>query len=125
MRARGRQRRHLSRPLAIGLAALAVAAAGGAALPASAHSQPVGFRKPVFVDNQLAGSEGFVMYAAKSHRLIYVTHEGTTLLYRGGLAGAPGGDADFASNYRNQVNLWTSQNDGQSWQRVNWNGTGF
>src|SRR5436305_9890567 len=107
------------------IAAVAVAAIAST-LPASAHStHHIGFRKPVFVDDQLAGSEGFVIYAAKSHRLIYVTHEGTTLLYRGGLSGGPGGDADFATNYRNQVNLWTSKNDGRSWQRVNWNGSGF
>src|SRR3954454_18602383 len=38
-------------------------------------AQKLTFRAPVFVDSQLAGSEGFVMYAAKSHRLVYATHE--------------------------------------------------
>ena len=103
----------------------AASALAVAAVPADAHSSKVGFRKPVFVDNQLAGSEGFVMYAAKSGRLIYVTHEGTTLLYKPAMTGSPQGDSDFASNYRNQVNLWTSKDDGRTWQRVNWNGTGF
>jgi hypothetical protein len=109
------------------LAAAAVCCLAATALPATAHGGvgSLGFRKPVFVDTQLAGSEGFVMYAAKSHRLVYVTHEGTTLLYRSGLSGAPGGGGDFVSNYRNQVNLWTSKDDGRTWQRVNWNGTGF
>src|SRR3954451_1894289 len=108
-------------------AGLALACLGAAALPAAARGggEHIGFRKPVFVDKQLAGSEGFVMYAGTSHRLIYVTHEGTTLLYRGGLTGGPGGDGDFVSNYRNQVNLWTSKDDGRTWQRVDWNGTGF
>src|SRR3954470_24607675 len=106
-------------------AAAVLASAGLAALPASAQSSKLHFRTPVYVDTQLAGSEGFVMYAAKSHRLIYVTHEGSTLLYRSGLTGAPTGDGDFVSNYRNQVNLWTSKDSGKSWQRVNWNGTGF
>ena len=108
-------------------AGLALTCLGAAALPAAARGggEHIGFRRPVFVDKQLAGSEGFVMYAAKSHRLIYVTHEGTTLLYRGGLTGAPQGDGDFVSNYRNQVNLWTSADHGHSWQRVDWNGTGF
>jgi hypothetical protein len=108
--------------------AIAVAAASALAtmaLPADAHSNALGFRKPMFVDHQLAGSEGFVMYSARSGRLIYVTHEGTTLLYRSGLTEGTGGTGDFASNYRNQVNLWTSKDDGRSWQRVNWNGTGF
>jgi hypothetical protein len=114
--------RHTRRWAAGAAIACALAAA---AVPASAHSDRVGFRKPIFVDDHLAGSEGFVMYAAKSGRLIYVTHEGTTLLYRSGLSDGVGGDADFISNYRNQVNLWTSKDDGRSWQRVNWNGTGF
>jgi hypothetical protein len=108
-------------------AAAALCCLGVTAVPATAHGGAgrLGFRKPIYVDSQLAGSEGFVMYAAKSHRLVYVTHEGTTLLYRSGLAGAPGGDADYATNYRNQVNLWTSSNDGRSWQRVDWDGSGF
>ncbi|MDT5211004.1 MAG: hypothetical protein QOF67_3419, partial [Mycobacterium sp.] len=106
-------------------AVAALTCAGLAAIPASAQASKLHFRAPVYVDTQLAGSEGFVMYAAKSHRLIYATHEGTTLLMRGGLTGAPSGDADYLSTYRNQVNMWTSANDGHSWQRVNWNGTGF
>ena len=108
--------------------AIAVAAASAlaaAAVPAQAHGDKLGFRKPVYVDRQLAGSEGFVMYSAKSGRLIYVTHEGTTLLYKPAMTESPQGDSDYAANYRNQVNLWTSTNDGHSWQRVNWNGTGF
>src|SRR3954462_6282345 len=108
-------------------AGLVLACLGAAALPAAARGggEHIGFRKAVYVDKQLAGSEGFVMYAAKSHRLIYVTHEGSTLLYRGGITGAPQGDGDFVSTYRNQVNLWTSKDKGRSWQRVDWNGTGF
>jgi hypothetical protein len=97
-----------------------------AAVPAAASTQQsVTFRAPVFVDGQLAGSEGFVLFAAKSHRLIYATHEGTTLLLRGGLTGAPSGDGDYVTTYRNQVNMWTSADDGSSWQRVDWNGSGF
>src|SRR5690348_10031734 len=108
------------------LAAAAVACcAAVTAVPATAASAgKLTFRKPVFVDDQLAGSEGFVMYAAKSHRLVYATHEGTTLLMRGGLSGAPSGDADYVSAYRNQVNMWTSRDDGRTWQRIDWNGTG-
>lgn len=112
-----------SRHWALGVTAASLLAA--AAVPAQAHGDRVSFRKPIYVDRQLAGSEGFVMYSAKSGRLIYVTHEGTTLLYRSGLAEGTGGDADYLSNYRNQVNLWTSSDDGRSWQRVNWDGTGF
>src|SRR4051794_9504413 len=104
---------------------VAASALAAAAVPASAHSNKLGFRKPVFVDTQLAGSEGFVMYSAKSGRLIYVTHEGTTLFYKPAATESTQGDADFAGNYRNQVNLWTSKDDGRTWQRTDWNGTGF
>ena len=120
--------------LASAFALIATAAAVG--VPASARTKTgaVGFRSPIYVDNQLAGSEGFVMEApgktpsgavTAQRRLIYVTHEGTTLFYRTGGAQSPTGDADFVSNYRNQVNLWTSTDDGKTWQRANFNGTGF
>jgi len=107
------------------VAAAVVVSAGVALVPAQASAAKVGFRKPIFVDKQLAGSEGFVMAVPQSHRLIYATHEGTTLLLRGGLTGAPQGDADFSSTYRNQVNMWSSDDAGKTWQRINWNGAGF
>jgi hypothetical protein len=88
---------------------------------------PFGFARPVFVDPQLAGGEPAVMHPSKfaPGRLIYTAHEGTTHLYRPGLATAPVGDSDYVANYRNQVNVWTSDDNGVLWQRVNWNGTGF
>lgn len=97
----------------------------------AADSGATAFREPIYVDNQLAGSEGFVLDAVDPQdpdapsRLIYATHEGTTLFYRTGGSQSPTGDGDFASTYRNQVNLWTSGDDGKSWQRANFNGTGF
>jgi hypothetical protein len=106
-------------------ATIAVVGAGLAVVPAQASGTKIGFRKPIFVDSQLAGSEGFVMAVPQSHRLIYATHEGTTLLLRGGLTGAPQGDADYGSTYRNQVNMWSSDDGGKTWQRINWNGAGF
>ena len=92
----------------------------------AAGSGGAAFRAPIYVDDQLAGSEGFVMEAPArtpsggadpQRRLIYVTHEGTTLFYRTGASQSPTGDSDFASTYRNQVNLWTSTDDGKTWQR--------
>ncbi len=75
----------------------------------------VGFAQPVFVDNNLAGGEP-VMAADPVHgTLVYSSHEGTTHLYRNGLV-AP---LDFGSNYRNQVNVWTSTTGGATWQRDN------
>jgi hypothetical protein len=106
------------------LAAGAVAAAA-LAMPAHATADRVHFRPAVYIDDALAGSEGFVLYSPVSKRLVYATHEGTTLLYRPGVAGAPGGTGDFVGNYRNQVNLWTSADTGRSWQRLDFSGTGF
>jgi len=104
------------------------AATAPIAVPATAgaDSGTAGFRPPIYVDNQLAGSEGFVMQApattpsggAGTPRLIYVTHEGTTLFYRTGASQSPTGVSDFGSTYRNQVNLWTSSDDGTTWQRA-------
>src|SRR5438874_950597 len=107
-------------------AGAAIACTSLAVVPATAStSAKLAFRKVVYVDDQLAGSEGFVLTAPQSHRLIYVTHEGTTLLMRGGLSGAPAGDSDYLSTYRNQVNMWSSDNHGRAWQRINWTGSGF
>jgi hypothetical protein len=109
------------------LAAAGATAAVAAALvaPATAAKAPtVGFGKPVRVDKQLGGSEGFVHYDPRTKRLIYTAHLGTTLAYRDGLTGAPQGAADFASTYRNQVPLWTSDDLGKTWLRVD-TGGGF
>ena len=118
--------------LAGALAVLTTAATIGAPMAAgAAGGSATAFREPIYVDNQLAGSEGFVIDAVDPHnpdapnRLVYATHEGTTLFYRTGGSQSPVGDGDFASTYRNQVNLWTSIDDGKSWQRANFNGTGF
>jgi hypothetical protein len=56
------------------------------------------------------------------HDLLYTSHEGTTHLYRPGLVTT---EPAFETNYRDQVNMWTSKDNGASWQFVNYNGTGF
>ncbi len=91
---------------------------------AIARAPRLGFAKPVAVDGQLAGGEPFVLQTSPGH-LIYSSHEGTTHLLRDGIATGPTSTAGFASNYRNQVNMWTSKDNGRSWQRVNYAGTGF
>jgi len=103
---------------ATGLVALSVAAAPSFGGPAKLH-----FGKPVVVDNQLAGGEPSIFWDPRHQDFIYSSHEGTTHTLRDGLAGAAG-TVDFTTNYRNQVNIWTSK-DGRSWSRVNLDGTGF
>jgi hypothetical protein len=90
--------------LALVLVALAVPSAASA----------VGFSQPLFVDRELAGGEPLVIADPVHHTLVYTSHEGTTHLYRPGIF-AP---LPFVVNYRNQVNIWTSDDDGASWQRT-------
>src|SRR2546423_12166947 len=109
-----------ARPLAwrvpVGTALVLAACSSGAAAAA-----PVRFTKPIFVDRQLAGGEPLVIADTKHHTLIYTAHEGTTHLYRNGIVNS----FDFVSNYRNQVNIWVSTDDGRTWKRDNFDGTGF
>ena len=104
---------------AAGLLAVAVAA-----VPSyGAASGGVHFAKPVFVDQQLAGGEPSIYWDPRHQDYIYTSHEGTTHTFRDGLLGA-GQTVDWAANYRNQVNIWTSK-DGVHWSPVNLAGTGF
>src|SRR5256885_16807940 len=81
-------------------------------MPTSAAA--VGFSTPQFVDRELAGGEPLVLADPNHHTLVYTSHEGTTHLYRPGLFSP----LPFGINYRNQVNIWTSDDNGASWQRT-------
>src|SRR4051794_15491804 len=104
----------------------ALVAAALIALPATAVAAgpSVGFDKPVYVDTELAGGEPLVFADYKHGTIIYSSHEGTTHLYRPG-ATSPLGTFNFVGNYRNQVNIWTSKDDGKTWQRTVFGQTGF
>ena len=88
-------------------------------VPATAHAAPLGFAAPVYVDKTLAGGEPSVAYATKSGLLVYTSHEGTTHLFSSNIPGAPAESGGWIANYRNQVNIWTSADNGASWQVVN------
>jgi hypothetical protein len=109
-----------------GLAAAAVAVVSliFPAISVAADGQALGFDKPVYVDTELAGGEPLIFADNLHGTLIYSSHEGTTHLYRPGFT-APLGDLNFAGNYRNQVNIWTSKDDGTTWQRTVSGQTGF
>src|SRR5690348_696254 len=88
-----------------GVATLSIAAAPSF----GSGTAPVGFAKPIYVDKQLAGGEPISFYDRLHQTYIYSSHEGTTHTLHDGVGGAPGETTDWASNYRNQVNIWTSR----------------
>jgi hypothetical protein len=100
--------------------ALAVAVLG---VPGLASAAPLHFAPAVYVDQQLAGGEPLVTADPVHGTLIYTSHEGTTHLYQPGLASSS--TLPFLGNYRDQVNIWTSKDDGKTWQLVNFQSTGF
>ena len=90
------------------VAALAIAMS----VPATAHA--VSFSQPIYVDKELAGGEPLVATDGVHKTLVYTSHEGTTHLYQPGYFSP----LPFGVNYRNQVNIWTSDDDGVTWQRT-------
>src|SRR5437867_3937961 len=91
------------------------------ATPSAAGAAGLGFAKRQYVDRELAGGEPFVLADHRHGTLVYTAHEGTTHLYRPGLVFP----LDFGLNYRNQVNVWQSPDDGRTWRRLDFHGTGF
>src|SRR4051794_26437220 len=87
------------------LAALATAA--------MAQADPIGFASKTFVSTSLAGGEPLIFADTKHGTLIYTSHEGTTHLYRNGIATIP---VNWLANYRDQVNTWYSKDNGKTWQ---------
>jgi hypothetical protein len=86
--------------------------------PAAARAASFGFGPPVFVDKTLGGGEPTVAYAVKSGLLVYTSHEGTTHLFSSNVPGAPAESGGWLGTYHNQVNIWTSADQGQTWQVV-------
>jgi hypothetical protein len=100
------------------LAGAALAAVYLTIAPAFAQASPLRFGRPVFVGRALGGGEPTVAYAVKSGLLIYTSHEGTTHLFTSGLADAPAESGSFITGYHNQVNIWTSSDNGLKWKLV-------
>lgn len=107
-------RRSLRRIALLAATLLVAAAAVGSA---SSGTPKPAFSSPQYVDTVLAGGEPLIMANPLHGTLVYSSHEGTTHLYRDGLTSSPFGDFQFVSNYCNQVNIWTSSDNGVTWQR--------
>ena len=102
--------------------ALATAVAAALCCVPSASAAELGFTRPQYVDQQLAGGEPLVIVDPARNNLVYTAHEGTTHIYRPGLPSQT--TFTFLGGYRNQVNIWISKDDGLSWKHVN-AGAGF
>ena len=102
--------------LGLGMGTLVLAGSAPGRVGAQAN---VGFTPPVFVDKTLGGGEPFVTYSPISKLLVYTAHEGTTHIFAANVPGAPAESGAFIANYRNQVNIFTSADNGTTWQVVN------
>lgn len=103
-------------------ALLAIAALWGSspALAATPPAPTLTFGPAQFIDQELAGGEPIVFQDPITGNIIYTSHEGTTHLYRPGLISTT--PASWLANYRNQVNIWASQDNGGTFKRVINNG---
>ena len=102
------------------VAALVAASSVVLAGAPAAHAAPLGFAPPQFVDQQLAGGEPIMLTDPVHHTIVYTSHEGTTHLYRPGLASST--TFTFLTGYRNQVNIWLSRDNGRTWKRNDFGG---
>jgi hypothetical protein len=97
---------------------LGLAALISAVVTSLAHASSLGFTSPIFVNRTLGGGEPSVAYAVKSGLLVYSSHEGTTHLFTSAAPGAPAESGAFIAGYHNQVNIWTSADNGRKWSLV-------
>ena len=97
-------------------AILAPALCAFALLAAPAAARDLGFAPPQYVDQSYAGGEPVMVTDPIHHTIVYSSHEGTTHLYRPGFLSQA--TFQFATEYRNQVKMWTSENGGKTFKRV-------
>ncbi len=102
----------LALPAVVGTttASAAPPAAAGKACPAPAA---LTFAEPTYVDKERAGGEPLVA-TLPGGRLIYSAHAGTTHFFT---PEAPNpGTTAFVENYTGQTYIWTSDDNGKTWQ---------
>jgi hypothetical protein len=102
------------------LLAAGLALAAALTVTPTALAAPLGFAPPQFIDQQLAGGEPVLLTDPVHHTIVYSSHEGTTHLYRPGLASST--TFTFLTGYRNQVNIWLSRDGGRTFTRNNFGG---
>jgi hypothetical protein len=102
---------------------IAVAFLAAATFAPSAAADPLSFMPPQYIDETFPGGEPVLQVDTVHHTIVYSSHEGTTHLYRNGLPSSE--TLSFFTEYRNQTKMWTSADNGATWERVDFNGTGF
>jgi hypothetical protein len=94
-----------------------------AALPMTASAGPqASFATPSYVDVTHAGGEPVLLNTGSLGTLVYTTHQGTTHLYRNGIVSSA--FASFLTTDRDQVFVWYSTDNGNTWNLVNLANTG-
>jgi hypothetical protein len=89
----------------------------------SAAADPLSFMPAQYIDETFPGGEPVLQVDTLHHTIVYSSHEGTTHLYRQGLPSSE--TLQFFSQYRNQTKMWVSKDNGATFKRVDFNGTGF
>lgn len=96
-----------------GLVVPAVSGASPAAAAATCAAQaPLTWEQPKYVDENRAGGEPLVQ-THPSGRLMYSSHAGTTHFYSPEAAAT--GSTAFVENYEGQTYIWTSDDNGVTW----------
>lgn len=88
----------------------------------AAAAAPLGYEPPRYIDPSFPGGEPVLFTDTIHHTLVLSSHEGTTHIYRPGLPASH--TFTYATEYRNQVKMWVSEDHGLSFTRVNYLGTG-
>jgi hypothetical protein len=107
----------------VGFMAIIATAATMATWAPAAASPSLGF-STVYVDGASGGGEGFVIVSHSTNRLVYSAHAGTTLTKSGNAPGGTNCDINpsglpsgYLCSYDNQVNIWSSSDQGQTWTK--------
>jgi hypothetical protein len=107
----------------MGVRVTVAALVAAAVFTPSAAAEPLSFMPPQYIDATFPGGEPVLQVDTVHHTIVYSSHEGTTHLYRQGLPSSE--TLSFFSEYRNQTKMWVSKDNGATFKRIDFNGTGF
>ena len=103
----------LAVPAVVGASTAAAAPPPAAATKACPAPAALSFEEPTYVDTTRAGGEPLVA-TLPDGRLLYSAHAGTTHFFTPEAANP--GSAAFVENYTGQTYIWTSDDNGKTWE---------